>query len=261
MVATDPCGAITYTYALDGEQLTLDMIDDQCDGGVDELIAQTVIFESSPFTLESPAESAAADVAPTPYVSTSFVVPFEVTPPEWAAPEPAAELPNFVTWEGSAVDRGIRFLVPVNVYLPGETSPTAPPDDYLAYLLSQAEHGATFEDVVETTVDGRPATVDDRDDTDSLDGSLGCQEEGMFAADCFGLQPDLILRIAVIDTDDRTTARLGTRHPRRRRQRARLRVVRRDAGKPPLPTRTPRRPPTRRPAPWRRRSTASGRRA
>ena len=35
----------------------------------------------------------------------------------------------------------------------------------------------------------------------SLDGSLGCQEEEMFAADCFGLQPDLILRIAVIDTD------------------------------------------------------------
>ena len=35
----------------------------------------------------------------------------------------------------------------------------------------------------------------------SLDGSLGCQEEAMLAEDCFGLQPDLILRIAVIDTD------------------------------------------------------------
>ena len=35
----------------------------------------------------------------------------------------------------------------------------------------------------------------------SLDGSLGCQEEDSFAADCFGLQPDLILRIAVIDTE------------------------------------------------------------
>ena len=117
------------------------------------------------------------------------------------APEPAAELPNFVTWEGSEVDRGIRFLVPVNVYLPGATSPTAPPDDYLAYLLGQSEHGATFEDVVETTVDGRPATVMTATTPSSLDGSLGCQEEGMFAADCFGLQPDLILRIAVIDTD------------------------------------------------------------
>jgi hypothetical protein len=201
VVATDPCGAITYTYTLDGEQLTLDMIDDQCDGGVGELIAQTITFESSPFTLEPPGGSPAADAAPTSYVSTAFVVPFEVTPPEWAAPEPAAELPNFVTWEGSAVDRGIRFLVPVNVYVPGETSPTAPPDDYLDYLLGQAEHGAIFEDVVETTVDGRPATVMTATTPASLDGSLGCQEEEMLAADCFGLQPDLILRIAVIDTD------------------------------------------------------------
>ena len=35
----------------------------------------------------------------------------------------------------------------------------------------------------------------------SLDGSVGCQEEGMFAADCFGLQPDRTIRLAVIDTD------------------------------------------------------------
>jgi hypothetical protein len=34
-----------------------------------------------------------------------------------------------------------------------------------------------------------------------LDGSIGCQEEGLFAADCFGVQPDLILHMAVIDTD------------------------------------------------------------
>ena len=50
VVATDPCGSITYTYAFDGEQLTLDMIDDQCDG-VEEQIAQTIIFETAPFTL------------------------------------------------------------------------------------------------------------------------------------------------------------------------------------------------------------------
>ncbi len=32
VIATDSCGAITYEYALDGEQLTLDMVDDQCVG-------------------------------------------------------------------------------------------------------------------------------------------------------------------------------------------------------------------------------------
>ncbi len=201
VIATDPCGAITYDYVFDGDQLTLDMIDDQCDGGVDEMIAQTIIFETSPFTLESPAASEAADETSANYASTSFVVPFEVTLPEWVNPEPGAVLPNFVTWEGAAADRGIRFLVPLNVYLPGATSPTAPPDDYLGYLLGQSEHGATFENVVETTIDGRPATVMTATTSTSLDGSLGCQEEAMFAADCFGLQPDLILRIAVIDTD------------------------------------------------------------
>ena len=54
VVATDPCGAITYTYMLDGDQLTLDMVDDQCEsGGVGELIAQTILYETAPFTLES----------------------------------------------------------------------------------------------------------------------------------------------------------------------------------------------------------------
>ena len=106
-------GRSRYKYSFDGDQLTLDMVDDQCvDGGVGELIVQTVLYESAPFTLESPAESDVTAESPATYVSTSFVVPFEVTLPGWVAPEPAAELPNFVTWEGSEVDRGIRFLVP-----------------------------------------------------------------------------------------------------------------------------------------------------
>jgi hypothetical protein len=200
VIATDPCGAITYEYALDGDVLTLDMVDDQCPG-LGEQIAQTVIFESAPFTLEAPAEGEVA-TAPTSYASTSFVVPFEVTLPPWVAPEPATELPNFVTWEGDQVDRGIRFLFPLNVYLPGETSPTHLPEDYAAYLLGQEEYGAVFEDVVETTVDGLPATiVTGTTDGGHLDGSLGCQEQGLAAEDCFGLQPDLILRLAVIETD------------------------------------------------------------
>ena len=38
----------------------------------------------------------------------------------------------------------------------------------------------------------------------SVDGSLGCQDEGMTAGDCWGLQPDVIVRIAVIPTGDKT---------------------------------------------------------
>jgi hypothetical protein len=34
----------------------------------------------------------------------------------------------------------------------------------------------------------------------ALDGSLGCPDNGLSAEDCFGLQPDVVLRIAVVDT-------------------------------------------------------------
>lgn len=49
-----PCGPITYSYRLDGKELRLDMTDDQCFEGRDEvavgeLIAQTTIYESAPF--------------------------------------------------------------------------------------------------------------------------------------------------------------------------------------------------------------------
>ena len=49
-----PCGPITYSYRLDGDELSLDMTDDQCFEGKDEvavgeLIAQTTIYESAPF--------------------------------------------------------------------------------------------------------------------------------------------------------------------------------------------------------------------
>lgn len=205
VVAMDFCGAITYNFAVSGDVLTLDMVDDQCDdGGVEDLIAQTVIFETAPFTrVETAGTDPPADT-PTSYASTTFVVPFEVTPPEWAIAEPTVVLPNFVTWESTTVDRGIRFLVPLNVYPPGSEEPTPPPDDYLAYLLGQSEQGAVFTDISETTVDDLPATIVTATTPASFDGSLGCQEDGIAAEECFGLQPDLILRMAVIDTGDQT---------------------------------------------------------
>ena len=62
-----PGTVITYDYAFDGEQLTLDMVDDQCGqcgGDVGELIAQTIIFETAPFTLVEPAGSDVTAAAP-----------------------------------------------------------------------------------------------------------------------------------------------------------------------------------------------------
>ncbi len=122
---------------------------------------------------------------PTVYSSKAFVVPFDVTPPP----------------DGT---RAVRFLVPVNVYPPGGTSTTPPPQPYLAYLLAQKDHGANFTDVTEAHVGGRPATILTARTSDSLDGGIGCPKAGMAADDCFGLQPENVLRIAVIDFADKT---------------------------------------------------------
>jgi hypothetical protein len=112
--------------------------------------------------------------------------------PDLFPTEATTDTANFVTWEtGTEGDPAVRFLVPVNVYVPGETEATPPPADYLTYLLGQSKDGATFSDQSETTVDGRPATLVTATVEDSLDGSLGCPTEDVAADECFGLQPDL----------------------------------------------------------------------
>ena len=94
--------------------------------------------------------------------------------PELFPTEPTTDSANFVTWEtGSEADPAVRFLVPVDVYVPGETEATPPPADYQTYLLGQREDGATFSDRSETTVDGMPATLLTATVEDSLDGPLG----------------------------------------------------------------------------------------
>src|SRR6266540_2648517 len=80
---------------------------------------------------------------------------------------------TFVTWEAADGGLKVRFLVPVNVYPPGCTGTTPPPQDYLAYLRAQSDHGGHFTDVTETTIGGHPATILTATTDTSLDGSLG----------------------------------------------------------------------------------------
>lgn len=139
------------------------------------------------------------------YSTTAFILPFDVTVPELLPAEATTDTANFVTWETATEgDPAVRFLVPVNVYVPGETEATPPPPDYLSYLLGQSEDGATFTDQAETTVGGFPATLVTATVADSLDGALGCPAEDIAADECYGLQPDLTLRMAVIDAGDAT---------------------------------------------------------
>jgi len=147
--------------------------------------------------------SSPSTVPPPGYASTSFVVPFDVTPPAWLDPKPAVEQANFVTWEKPNLP-AVRILAPESIYRPGDANESAVPNDYLPYLLGQAKVGAHFSDQTHATVAGQPATIVTATTDTSMDGSLGCPAKGTLAPACFGLQPELQLRIAVLKAHDRT---------------------------------------------------------
>ena len=171
---------------------------------------------------DSPTASKPATPASTPattYASKLFVVPFDATPPAWLSTTPPVELPNFVTWETKDATRAVRFLVPVKLYRPGSTATSAVPKDYLAYLLGQAKQGGRFTDLAKTSVGGRPATILTATTSTQLEGSLGCAKAGMGAGDCYGLQPDLVLRIAVVERWRPDPAGLAAHQPQRHRPR------------------------------------------
>jgi hypothetical protein len=158
--------------------------------------------DGTPTTGSSPEPSAPQSS----YASKSFVVPFDVVPPSWLNTTPNAEHPNFVTWEATDAPESpaVTFLVPVSVYRPGERGTTTPPADYMGYLLSQSKFGAHFTDLTERTVGEQQATVVTATVDDSLDGSLGCPAADTPVGDCFGLQPEFSLRIAVVHVKDKT---------------------------------------------------------
>ena len=131
-----------------------------------------------------------------------FTTPLDVDVPSWLQPTPDEDSAHFVTWSSGDGSRAVRVLHPVLVYPPGSTTTAPIPADYVGYLLGQADHGGHLTDRQDATVDGHPATLFTGTTDQSLDGSLGCPESGITANDCFGLQPEFVLRIAVITTDD-----------------------------------------------------------
>lgn len=177
-------------------------------------IGGLVMFATACGSSESPADRAPSDQASsvsaparsTRYASTAFVFPLEISVPDWLPARPSIDETHFLTWLGqdTMIDRAVRVMVPVNVYQPGSATATTVPEDYLVYLHTQTRHGASFADNTTTTVGGWPATITTVTTTTSLDGSLGCPAEHMTAADCYGVQPGLVLRIAVIDIDGTT---------------------------------------------------------
>ncbi|WP_146193949.1 hypothetical protein [Streptomyces sp. MA5143a] len=141
------------------------------------------------------------------YTSKAFGVPLTVTVPTSLGVRPLKDTRTFLTWMKDESDR-VRFLLPVVVYPPGRNDPVKPARDYdayLAFLRGQSDYHAKWRDTDETTVDGHPATLMTGTTDWSLNGSIGCPTaDGNAEHDCYGLQPEFALRLAVIDIGDRT---------------------------------------------------------
>jgi len=159
---------------------------------------------ASPAPTAAVAPSAAAATS-TPasgsYRTSQFAIPFEVVVPSYVEPASVEESANFVTWLSIDEALAIRFLHPVVVYRPGSTTTSSVPTDYLTYLLSQTDHGATFDRRTDTTIDGHQATILTVTTAKSIDGSLGCPDTGISADECFGIQPEYAMRLAVVTTE------------------------------------------------------------
>jgi len=155
-------------------------------------------------------DHAASPSSPTgqTYASKAFVVPLTVTVDASLKSPPNPDSRNLLSWDAAHDSSGkVRFLVPVNLYRPGSSAPEAPPRDYLAYLQGLTSQGVKYSDVTKITVDGHPATLMSVSSTGArnLDGSLGCPTVGADQGEgCFGFQPDLSMRIAVIPVGNST---------------------------------------------------------
>src|SRR5215470_6739502 len=164
---------------------------------------------SSAASTSAPAKASPSSPAGQTYASKAFVVPLTVTVDASlkSPPDPASR--NLLSWDAARDSSAkVRFLVPVNLYRPGSSAPEALPRDYLAYLQGFTRWGVKYSDVTKITVDGHPATlmsVTSTNDSELLNGSLGCPKVGADRSEgCFGFQPDLSTRIAVIPVGNST---------------------------------------------------------
>jgi hypothetical protein len=156
---------------------------------------------------KSPASTASSpDTAPrsADFTSQKFSLPFTIVLPAGLNPQPSEDTKTLISWAAVSGQGGTRFLLPVVVYHPDSTTPKAPPTDYPTYLRGLVSAGATISDVRTTTVGGHAATLLTGTTSRALDGTLGCPGPTTRAEVCFGLQPELVLRIAIIDSGGTT---------------------------------------------------------
>jgi hypothetical protein len=144
------------------------------------------------------------------YASKNFMLPLTVTVDASLKSPPEVDSKTFLTWDAANSSANkVRFLVPTNLYHPGSSTSEAPPKNYLKYLQGLTSHGVKLSNVVKITVDGHPATLMTATSASGpqgfFDGSLGCPNTGADQAEgCYGIQPDVIARLAVIPVGNTT---------------------------------------------------------
>jgi hypothetical protein len=157
--------------------------------------------------------TAASSAAGQTYSSRAFVLPLTVTVDAALKSPPNPDSHNLLSWNAAASkDKWVRFLVPVNLYRPGSSTPEAVPKDYLKYLQGQTKDNVEFSDMTKIAVGGHPATLmtatstlDANHQQGFVDGSLGCPTDyADHSEGCYGIQPQGIIRLAVIDVGGTT---------------------------------------------------------
>jgi hypothetical protein len=157
--------------------------------------------------------TAASSAAGQTYSSRAFVLPLSVTVDAALKSPPNPDSHNLLSWNAAASkDKWVRFLVPVNLYRPGSSTPEAVPKDYLKYLQGQTKDNVEFSDMTKIAVGGHPATLmtatstlDANHQQGFVDGSLGCPTDyADHSEGCYGIQPQGIIRLAVIDVGGTT---------------------------------------------------------
>lgn len=173
-----------------------------CAGGTGAAPTGATPSEASvPSSGRAAASGNATESSPARYASSKFGIPLTLAVAADLGSPPTDDTPGLLSWTALGNDNNrVRFLVPAEIYPPDAADPVPPPRDFLGYIKGLADHGGVYSDITTTTVDGVPATLLTAQATRGLDGSLGCPTIGADRADgCFGLQPELALRIAVME--------------------------------------------------------------
>lgn len=163
-----------------------------------------------PLPAQTPSPSTAPATAQ-PYSSATFLVPFTAELPPWTkgvVPDinPSA---RFQTWQmnqcqdcAPGTEVKLRMIIPDSVYEPGaKGNPVAMPDyeGYLAYLSSlEAAGSLSLTNRGTTTVGGKPATVFSVKVDKAVPDGQACEDIHAKPGECFGFDPKIAARLAVI---------------------------------------------------------------